>query len=62
MNSFPINVPSYQGNDNYPAYNEALSIPVDVSKLTRSGKVRLTFQTSVFSYETEVPYELEGWS
>ena len=59
MNSFPINVPPYQGNDNYPAYNETLTIPVDVSKLTRSGKVRLTFQTSMFSYETEVPYEFE---
>jgi len=59
MNSFSINVPPYQGNDNYPAYNETLTIPVDVSKLTRSGKVRLTFQTSMFSYETEVPYEFE---
>jgi len=59
MNSFPINVPPYQGNDNYPTYNETLSIPVNVSKLTRSGKVRLTFQTSMFSYEMEVPYEFE---
>ena len=59
MNSFPINVPPYQGNGNYPAYNETLSIPVDVSKLTYSGKIRLTFQTSMFSYETEVPYELK---
>ena len=59
MNSFPINVPPYQGNNDYPAYNETLTIPVNVSKLTYSGKIRLTFQTSMFSYETEVPYELE---
>ena len=53
MNSFPINVPPYQ------VYNETLTIPVNVSKLTYSGKIRLTFQTSMFSYETEVPYEFE---
>ncbi|HDI11974.1 MAG TPA: hypothetical protein ENF63_00090 [Candidatus Bathyarchaeota archaeon] len=47
-----INVPSYQ------IYDETLNILVDTSKATYSGTIKLTFETSMFSYETEVPYEL----